>query len=254
MQYTWSVPQDLAALASLMGGDAAATGKLETFMSSLNATRNAPYDWSGNEPSEWAPWEFDYFGAPGRRPAVGAVHRRHRVRRRTGRRAGQRRPRRHLLVVRVGGPGAVPRDPGLGQPGPRQPPVPLCDDHPARRPPPRRGRPGGGGLPALRARPERHRRDATRAPSRRRPAAPVRLCPTPPPGRGTCPGCRRRSFGRGAPCTTPSRARPTRPGGRRRRDSPPSFGYRSAARRRVLVARAARRPSWWVNPRPSRSG
>ncbi len=64
VQYTWSVPQDLAALASLMGGDAAATGKLETFMSSLNATRNAPYDWSGNEPSEWAPWEFDYFGAP----------------------------------------------------------------------------------------------------------------------------------------------------------------------------------------------
>ena len=64
MQYTWSVPQDLAALASLMGGDAAAASKLETFMSSLNATRNAPYDWSGNEPGEWAPWEFDYFGAP----------------------------------------------------------------------------------------------------------------------------------------------------------------------------------------------
>ena len=64
VQYTWSVPQDLAALSSLMGGDAAATSKLETFMSSLNATRDAPYDWSGNEPSEWAPWEFDYFGAP----------------------------------------------------------------------------------------------------------------------------------------------------------------------------------------------
>jgi predicted alpha-1,2-mannosidase len=64
VQYTWSIPQDLAALASLMGGDAAAVSKLETFMSSLNATRNAPYDWSGNEPGEWAPWEFDYFGAP----------------------------------------------------------------------------------------------------------------------------------------------------------------------------------------------
>ena len=33
-------------------------------MSSLNATRDAPEDWSGNEPDEWAPWEFDYFGAP----------------------------------------------------------------------------------------------------------------------------------------------------------------------------------------------
>jgi len=64
VQYTWSVPQDLAALASLMGGDAAATSKLATVMSTLNATRNAPYEWSGNEPSEWAPWEFDYFGAP----------------------------------------------------------------------------------------------------------------------------------------------------------------------------------------------
>ena len=64
VQYTWSVPQDLAALASLMGGDAAAATKLQTFMRSLNATRNAPEEWSGNEPDEWAPWEFDYFGAP----------------------------------------------------------------------------------------------------------------------------------------------------------------------------------------------
>jgi len=64
VQYTWSVPQDLAALASLMGGDSAAAGKLETFMGSLNATRNVPEEWSGNEPDEWAPWEFDSFGAP----------------------------------------------------------------------------------------------------------------------------------------------------------------------------------------------
>ncbi len=64
VQYTWSVPQDLGALATLMGGDAAAAGKLETFLSSLNATRDVPEDWSGNEPDEWAPWEFDSFGAP----------------------------------------------------------------------------------------------------------------------------------------------------------------------------------------------
>ena len=63
-QYTWSVPQDLSALASLMGGDAAATRALTTYFTSLNATRDQPYDWSGNEPSEWAPWEFDSFGAP----------------------------------------------------------------------------------------------------------------------------------------------------------------------------------------------
>ncbi len=64
VQYTWSVPQDLAGIATLMGGYQAATAKLATFFTQLNATRNAPYDWSGNEPSEWAPWEFDYFGAP----------------------------------------------------------------------------------------------------------------------------------------------------------------------------------------------
>ncbi len=64
VQYTWSVPQDLAGLATLMGGNQAATAKLAAFFTQLNATRNAPYDWSGNEPSEWAPWEFDYFGAP----------------------------------------------------------------------------------------------------------------------------------------------------------------------------------------------
>ena len=64
IQYTWAVPQDLAALGALMGGPAAATAKLETFFDQLNAGRYEPYDWSGNEPSLWSPWEFDYFGAP----------------------------------------------------------------------------------------------------------------------------------------------------------------------------------------------
>ncbi len=64
VQYTWSVPQDLGALASLMGGDATAASKLGVFFTSLNASRDRPYDWSGDEPGEWAPWEFDWFGAP----------------------------------------------------------------------------------------------------------------------------------------------------------------------------------------------
>ena len=64
VQYTWYVPQDFAALASLMGGDNAAATKLTTFFTMLNASRDAPYDWSGNEPDEWAPWAFDYFGRP----------------------------------------------------------------------------------------------------------------------------------------------------------------------------------------------
>ncbi len=70
VQYTWSVPQDLAALSNLMGGDAATVAKLDTFFTSLNATRNLPYDWSGNEPSLWTPWEYDYFGAPSKAEGV----------------------------------------------------------------------------------------------------------------------------------------------------------------------------------------
>jgi len=64
IQYTWAVPQDLSALAVLMGGDAAAVSRLDTFFTSLNATRYEPYDWAGNEPSLWTPWEYDYVGAP----------------------------------------------------------------------------------------------------------------------------------------------------------------------------------------------
>jgi predicted alpha-1,2-mannosidase len=70
IQYTWSVPQDLAALGSLMGGDADAVAKLNTFFTQLNAGRYRPYDWAGNEPSLWTPWEYDYFGAPWRTQAV----------------------------------------------------------------------------------------------------------------------------------------------------------------------------------------
>jgi predicted alpha-1,2-mannosidase len=64
IQYTWAVPQDLAALATLMGGNEQAVSKLNVFFTHLNATRFYPYDWAGNEPSLWTPWEYDYFGAP----------------------------------------------------------------------------------------------------------------------------------------------------------------------------------------------
>jgi predicted alpha-1,2-mannosidase len=64
IQYTWSVPQDLGGLFALMGGDAAAASDLEGFFKVLNAGPWTPYDWAGNEPSLWTPWEFDYAGAP----------------------------------------------------------------------------------------------------------------------------------------------------------------------------------------------
>jgi putative alpha-1,2-mannosidase len=70
IQYTWAVPQDLAALAALMGGDGAAVAKLNTFFAKLNVGRDAPQDWAGNEPSLGTPWDYDFFGAPWRTQAV----------------------------------------------------------------------------------------------------------------------------------------------------------------------------------------
>ena len=70
VQYTWSVPQDLGALAQLMGGDGRAVNQLSTFFTKLNASRDQPFDWAGDEPSLWSPWEFDAFGAPWRTQSV----------------------------------------------------------------------------------------------------------------------------------------------------------------------------------------
>jgi predicted alpha-1,2-mannosidase len=64
IQYTWAVPQNLAGLIGLMGGDKAAVSKLSTFFTQLNATRFAPYDWAGNEPSMSVPYTYDFAGEP----------------------------------------------------------------------------------------------------------------------------------------------------------------------------------------------
>ncbi len=69
VQYTWSVPQDLAGLAALMGGPAAARSQLDAFFAQLASSRYEPNDWPGNEPDLWAPWEYDAFGAPWRTQA-----------------------------------------------------------------------------------------------------------------------------------------------------------------------------------------
>jgi predicted alpha-1,2-mannosidase len=63
-QYTWMVPQNLAALIKGMGGDAAARARLDSFFTQLNAGPNAPFDWQGNEPNFDVPWVYDSAGAP----------------------------------------------------------------------------------------------------------------------------------------------------------------------------------------------
>ncbi len=69
-QYTWSVPQNLAVLGELMGGEDKAVAALDRFFTKLNAGRYQPYDWAGNEPSLWTPWEYDAFGDPSGTQAV----------------------------------------------------------------------------------------------------------------------------------------------------------------------------------------
>jgi predicted alpha-1,2-mannosidase len=66
IQYSWGVPQNLAGLFGLMGGPAVATRRLDRFFTQLNASRYRPYYWAGNEPDLWAPWEYDFSGAPSR--------------------------------------------------------------------------------------------------------------------------------------------------------------------------------------------
>ncbi|HUA94178.1 MAG TPA: GH92 family glycosyl hydrolase, partial [Acidimicrobiales bacterium] len=70
IQYTWSVPQDLGGLFDLMGGDAKVNADLDSFFQQTNAGPWLPYDWSGNEPDLWAPWEYDYSGEPWRTQAT----------------------------------------------------------------------------------------------------------------------------------------------------------------------------------------
>ena len=63
-QYAFSVPQDLNGLITAMGGNAAATSRLDTFFQQDQAGPNAPYYWAGNETDLLVPWVYDYSGAP----------------------------------------------------------------------------------------------------------------------------------------------------------------------------------------------
>jgi predicted alpha-1,2-mannosidase len=66
-QYTWMVPYDLAGLAAQIGGNRAASRRLDGFLTKLNdvARRNrSPYAVLGNEPSLGSPWVYDWLRRP----------------------------------------------------------------------------------------------------------------------------------------------------------------------------------------------
>ncbi|HEV2637085.1 MAG TPA: lectin [Actinocrinis sp.] len=62
-QYTGAVPQNIAGLATAMGGNAKFTTYLNNVLSSFNGSGGSHAD-LGNEPSLELPWEYDYVGQP----------------------------------------------------------------------------------------------------------------------------------------------------------------------------------------------
>ena len=69
-QYTWMVPFDVAGVATGLGGSDAAIARLDAFFTEVNAGPNRPYMWIGNEPSLFAPWAYDFLGAPAQTQTV----------------------------------------------------------------------------------------------------------------------------------------------------------------------------------------
>jgi predicted alpha-1,2-mannosidase len=63
-QYTFMVPQDLAGLATALGGDASMIQRLDDLLSQLNAGLTSPHFYIGNEPEFATPWEYPAVGAP----------------------------------------------------------------------------------------------------------------------------------------------------------------------------------------------
>lgn len=63
MQYTWSVPYDVAGLVRAIG-PVAARARLDAMLSKLNTDRYAPYAWLGNEPSFGMPWLYLWLHSP----------------------------------------------------------------------------------------------------------------------------------------------------------------------------------------------
>ncbi|GAA3774895.1 GH92 family glycosyl hydrolase [Plantactinospora mayteni] len=69
-QYTFMVTHNPAGLVAALGGDAAATARLDAFFDAPAGERwgmagpNAPYYWFGNEPTFGHPWLYNYTGAP----------------------------------------------------------------------------------------------------------------------------------------------------------------------------------------------
>lgn len=65
-QYTWMIPHNPAGLAAAVGGEKAASDRLDALFEKLDAGPDAPYAFLSNEPMFNTPWLYTWFGEPWR--------------------------------------------------------------------------------------------------------------------------------------------------------------------------------------------
>ena len=93
-----------------MGGPQTAIQRLDHHFTQLNGGLSAPYFYIGNEPEHGVPWAYNFAAFPAGTVVGGAPGDERVVHHRRRRPARQRRPRRHLGLVRLGRDGHVPAD------------------------------------------------------------------------------------------------------------------------------------------------
>jgi predicted alpha-1,2-mannosidase len=69
-QYTWMIPHNPAGLIAALGGEQAATARLDQYFTKLNAGPSEPYAFMGNEPSFNDAWLYNWVGQPAKTQAI----------------------------------------------------------------------------------------------------------------------------------------------------------------------------------------
>jgi predicted alpha-1,2-mannosidase len=69
-QYTWMIPHNPAGLIAALGGDEAASERLDHYFTKLNAGTEEPHAFMGNEPSFNAAWLYNWLGEPAKTQAL----------------------------------------------------------------------------------------------------------------------------------------------------------------------------------------
>lgn len=68
--YFWMIPHNLGGLVKLMGGEAAAEKRLDSFFVKINASYDQEWFAAGNEPDFQVPWVYNWIGKPSKTQAL----------------------------------------------------------------------------------------------------------------------------------------------------------------------------------------